>query len=117
MYLTTMRELRKAKGLTAKALSEIVGTSEGSISNYENGKREPDMATLCAIADALDVSLDMLVRGKEKDRPEGRSMDDVIKRFQNYSPVELRELGSLINYLQYRKEREQSEGRAKEDTP
>ena len=72
---------------------------------------------LCKMADKFDCSLDLLVRGKEKDRPEERSFASVSKRVENYSVAELRELGSLITYLQYRKEREQSEGQVSEDSP
>ena len=115
--IINMRNCREAKGISIVTLSEKLKIAKQTLWAYERGERNPTPEVLCAIADELDVSLDMLVRGKEKDRPEGRSMDDVIKRFQNYSPVELRELGSLITYLQYRKEREQSEVQGKEDTP
>ena len=115
--LESMRSIRKSKGMTMKELGELVGVAEVTVSFYETGKREPSLDVLCKIADALDVSLDMLVRGKEKDRPEERSFESVSKRFENYSAAELRELGSLITYLQYRKEREQSEGQGSADSP
>ena len=56
-----MREYRKRTGLTMKQLGEIVGASEASISQYETGRVEPDMALLCKIADALGVSVDSLL--------------------------------------------------------
>ena len=87
--LESMRSLRKAKGLTMKALGEKLGVAEVTISTYETGKREPPLDMLCKIADELDVSLDMLVRGKEKDRHEGRSLDSLMKEYRSKSPEEL----------------------------
>ena len=64
MMLETMRTIRKAKGMTMKELGEKVGVAEVTVSFYETGKREPSLEVLCKIADELDVSLDMLVRGR-----------------------------------------------------
>lgn len=67
MYL---RQILKEKKITARQLAEKVNVSEAAISNYSSGKREPEsLDILVAIADALDVSLDLLVRGKEKEPP------------------------------------------------
>ena len=68
--LEKMRELRRQKGLSMKQVGEIVGVGEGAISTYETGRSEPSLSVLCAIADVLDCSLDLLVRGKEKDHSE-----------------------------------------------
>ena len=45
-----LRELRKQKNLSMKELGAILGLAESTISLYENGKREPDIATLIKIA-------------------------------------------------------------------
>ena len=109
--LENMRNVRKAKGLTMKELGDMVGVAEVTISAYENGRREPSLDVLCQIADILDCSLDMLVRGKEKNRPEGRSIDDMVKIFKNLSPQELDMIVSLGAFLQYRKESPEQSGR------
>jgi transcriptional regulator with XRE-family HTH domain len=83
--LDTMRQLRKKKGITMKELGEQVGVAEITISTYETGKQEPSLDVLCKLADVLDVSLDMLVRGKEKDRPEGRSLEETARAFNSLS--------------------------------
>lgn len=115
--ILNMKNVRESKGISVGELSEKLKIAKQTLWAYERGERSPTPDVLCAIADALDVSLDMLVRGKEKDRPEERSFASVSKRVENYSVAELRELGSLITYLQYRKEREQSEGQVSEDSP
>lgn len=68
-----MRTLRKAKGMTMKALGEAVGVSQTAIHHYEIGDRDPPIDVLVGIADVLGCSLDLLVRGKEKEpSPENR---------------------------------------------
>ena len=94
--LENMRLLRKKRGMTMKELGELVGVAEITISTYETGKREPPLDTLCQIADVLDVSLDMLVRGKEKDRPAGRSREEMLKMYDQMSEEELVLLQHLI---------------------
>lgn len=114
--IIALKAIREASGLSVDELAEKSGLSKMKIWNYESGRNQPDPEALCSLADALDVSLDMLIRGKEKDRHEERSFASVSKRFENFSVAELRELGSLITYLQYRKEREQSEGQGSADS-
>lgn len=77
--MDTMRIAREKKGVTQKQLARIVGVAPSTVANWENGNREPtSIDLLCRVADALDFSLDMLVRGKEKDRPEERSIGGVV---------------------------------------
>ena len=96
MKLPKMKELREKQGLTQKGFGDIFGVSEATVSNYENGKRDPDLDSLCQIADYFDVSLDMLVRGKEKDRPAGRSREEMLKMYDQMSEEELVLLQHLI---------------------
>ena len=84
-----MRDLRREKGLTMKELADIVGVGEAAISTYETGKREPSLGVLCAISEALGCSLDLLVTGKEKDRSEERSSDELLKEFREMPEAKL----------------------------
>lgn len=107
MYLEQLRPLRQEKKLTMKELGEIVGTSEAAISTYETGKREPSLDVLCALADYFDVSLDYLVRGKEKDHSEEWSKQEVLKRLGDYSLEDLQDLMIFSTFLSSRKAKEQ----------
>lgn len=60
----TIKELRKASGLTQKQLAEKVGLSEQAIRMYELGKREPSSVVIERIGKALDVAPESL-RGIE----------------------------------------------------
>lgn len=63
-----MRERRRALGLTMKQLGSIVGVSEGAISHYETGRREPDPDMLKSLASALGVSVDYIL-GRDQTEP------------------------------------------------
>ena len=113
--LEEMRNIRKRRGLTMKQLGEKVGLAEVTISTYETGRSEPSLGVLCAIADVLDVSLDVLVRGKEKTLSKERAMQEAISRLDGLDSSALREVVAFAQYLVYRKEREQAEGQASAD--
>jgi Zn-dependent peptidase ImmA (M78 family)/DNA-binding XRE family transcriptional regulator len=48
-----LREAREARGLTALALSELIGVSRQAVSQYENGPETPSPVVLRRIADVL----------------------------------------------------------------
>ena len=56
-----LRYLRKKHGLTQKALSKMLNISRQAYSNYETGKRTPDLDSLLFLARCYQVSLDALV--------------------------------------------------------
>lgn len=58
---------RKAAGLSQAALAERIGVSVPFLSRVERGQKLMKLTTLLAIAQALDVSCDALLR---KDGPE-----------------------------------------------
>ena len=53
-----MKLLRKKKGVNQDALAEYLGVSRGAISNYESGKRNPNIKDLNKIAKFYNVGLD-----------------------------------------------------------
>ena len=61
MLSERMKELRKANKLTQQELADRIGVSLGAIKYWEQGKGEPNTATLIAIAVLFNVSLDYLV--------------------------------------------------------
>lgn len=56
-----IRGLRVAYGETQEKLSESIGYSKNTVSNYENGIREPEQETLAAIAKHYLVSVEELL--------------------------------------------------------
>ena len=56
-----LRSIRKNSGATQRQVADGVEITERNYQYYESGEREPSMATLIALADYFDVSLDYLV--------------------------------------------------------
>lgn len=59
--MKNLKSLRESKGLSQQRLASYFNLSQQSIYKYENGLAEPDIATLEAMADFFDTSVDYLV--------------------------------------------------------
>lgn len=70
-----IRELRERKGWTQGQLAARSGVSQGAISLYEAGKREPSFEAGLALARAIGVDPADLV--------EGATRDEFLDRFQD----------------------------------
>lgn len=55
---------RKNKNLTQSYLSKELGVHESTISNWENGLREPNLNMLIILSKYFDVSIDYLLNNK-----------------------------------------------------
>ncbi len=56
-----LKELRKSRNISQVKLAMDLNMNQNSISRYETGEREADYATLIAIADYFEVSIDYLL--------------------------------------------------------
>lgn len=56
-----IKELRHLKGISQNDIADALGLTNQVISRYENNLREPNIQTLCALADYFHVSIDELV--------------------------------------------------------
>ena len=56
-----VRVWRNYRKMTAAALASAIGVSKSAVSQYENRKKHPTVATLAAMARVLKVDLDDLV--------------------------------------------------------
>lgn len=56
-----LKELREERRLYQKELAKILGLSFRGYQNYETNQSDPKLATLIAIADYYQVSIDYLV--------------------------------------------------------
>lgn len=63
--MKNLKKARKAKGLTAEQLAQLLHFSKGTINGYEQEIREPDLQTLIKLSELLDCSVDYLI-GNEK---------------------------------------------------
>jgi predicted transcriptional regulator/DNA-binding XRE family transcriptional regulator len=63
-----LRHLRRARGLTLSTLGERVGRAPSQLSLLENGRREPKLSLLNALAAALEVPVEELLRRQPPSR-------------------------------------------------
>jgi predicted transcriptional regulator/DNA-binding XRE family transcriptional regulator len=63
-----LRHLRRARGLTLAELGERVGRASSALSLLENGRREPKLSLLNALAEALSVPTGELLRRQPPSR-------------------------------------------------
>ena len=59
-------ELRKSRNLTQDQLAELASLNRVTIAKYESGRVEPGAKALSRIADALEVSTDVLLGRSEE---------------------------------------------------
>lgn len=58
--MNRIKELRKQNHYTLQNVADAVGVSNGTVANYENGKREPKLAMWQKLADFFDVDVGYL---------------------------------------------------------
>ena len=61
MFSERLAELRNKKGTTQDEVASFIGVARTTYANYEQGTREPDIQTLCKLADLYNVPLDYLL--------------------------------------------------------
>jgi transcriptional regulator with XRE-family HTH domain len=74
-----LQRLRKAAGLSQSGLAGKAGVELRSVQNWEQGHRHPKPQAMLALAGALGVSVESLIRalnGTPGDRPRRRGKSD-----------------------------------------
>lgn len=64
-----IEQLRKEKSMTQSDLAAAVGVSKQAVSNWECGKRFPDISLIEALTEALGVSAAELIKGERIQTP------------------------------------------------
>ena len=64
----SIKKLRKEKGMTQDELAEKLCVTRQAVSNWEQGKTQPDVDTLTKLAEIFGVSVERIIYGKEKSR-------------------------------------------------
>ena len=94
--LENLRKLRTEAGVTQKQLADAISVSQQSINKYENHNVEPDVATLCALADYFQTSVDYLVGHTQVDHV----IESVERRDFNQDEIKIIEQFRSLNAKQ-----------------
>ena len=73
-----LKQLRLSSGKTQQELADELGISPSAIGMYEQGRRQPDRATLILMSEYFGVSVDYLL-GAER----GRDVKDMLDNLRN----------------------------------
>ena len=57
-----LKRIRTMKGITQGDIVRKLGVGRGFISNIENGKANPTLATIAKLAEAVNVPIDELLK-------------------------------------------------------
>lgn len=82
MYADNLRELRKELKVSAQQMADKLGVSQGSIAQYESGKREPNFRFISRLNEVYNVNLNWFVSGQGKmfigqDKTDHTGIDEV----------------------------------------
>ncbi len=74
----TISSLRKEKGMTQKDLADMLGITDKAVSKWERGVAYPDTATIPAIAEIFEISVEELLNAKAAPAPASKGTEDII---------------------------------------
>ena len=60
--MTSLKDLRKEKGLSSQIVADKLGVSRVALWFYENGKRNITVSTLIKLSEILEVPVETVVR-------------------------------------------------------
>jgi transcriptional regulator with XRE-family HTH domain len=70
------KQLLEQKGVTAYRVSVETGVSQGSLSDWKNGKSRPKYESIKKIADYFGVSVDYLLNGSDNKKSPAKVAED-----------------------------------------
>lgn len=89
MFSEQLKVLRNSRGLSQRDLCKIFCVSSGAIAMWETGKRQPDLSTLCKLADYFNVTVDYLLGREDKEKTPIQPHKTVVQAlFDELSPFE-----------------------------
>ncbi|MCL1858385.1 MAG: helix-turn-helix domain-containing protein [Oscillospiraceae bacterium] len=62
----TIKKIREEKNITQEQLAEKLNVTRQAVSNWENGKTQPDIDTIIKISEILEVSVEEIIYGQKK---------------------------------------------------
>lgn len=94
IFARRLKHLREQRGLSTRALGEIVGTSNATISRYETGKRDPDLSIAHKLATYFNVTIEYLC-GEDG----STEIESLIEMYSKLSPEAKSDAIKYVTYL------------------
>lgn len=93
-------ECRKSKKMTQSELSEKLGVTDRSVSNWENGKNMPDLSLFKPLCEMLDITINELLSGEKLSKEEYQEkFEENIVSTIDYSTKRIKKYSGLISLI------------------
>ncbi len=91
---------RKEQKITQQELAEILGVSDRTIGNWENGRNMPDLSLFKPLCDALNITLNDLMSGeKVKEKEYQEKFEENIVNTIDYSTKKITKYNQVISLI------------------
>lgn len=100
-FMKRLYELRTEKGLSQRSMATNFNVSQGTYNNWENGRTQPSVEQLVALANFFGVSVDYLVSNDEVRNDIKDSLtEEQRKLFRAVSQLDVRSASLLADFLE-----------------
>lgn len=91
---------RKKQKMTQNELGELLGVTEKSISNWENGRNMPDLSLFKPLCDALNITINDLMSGEkiEKKKYQEKFEENIVNTI-DFSTKKLNKYSRIISLI------------------
>ncbi|MBE6160986.1 MAG: DUF4825 domain-containing protein [Firmicutes bacterium] len=93
-------ECRKKKNLTQLELAELLGVSDRTVGNWENGRNMPDLSLFKPLCDAIGISINELLSGEiiKEEKYQEKFEENIINTI-DYSTKKIRITKNSLNII------------------
>lgn len=101
MFRVELKKYRENAGLSQCELAEKIGVSQAAVGMWESGKREPNFATLCKLADYFGVSVDAIL-GRAVSIAKSPALSpsdaDLLHKFHSIDPMAQARILNILDF-------------------
>ena len=94
-------KFRKVQEMTQDQLAERLHVTRQAVSNWENGKTQPDVETLEQLAECFGVSVEMMIYGKSESQGNNIIVEKTVKKGIDESLAVGIALAVVISYTKW----------------
>lgn len=108
-----IRILRSNNGYSQKELAEMINVAQNTVSNWENGTREPDNKTLIELAEIFNCSTDYLLGRTDIKNPYEPETIAAHHDGDEWTDEELEDIEKFKEFVRMRREQRKGERNGK----
>lgn len=99
-FKDSLREARKAAGLTQEQVAEMMNITKSTYCGYETGKRQPDVAKIKQISNILGIPADKLLQtGHASDISRDQKEDELVQMFKSLTSEERDIVNTMVKAI------------------